>query len=49
MQHVLDLKMFFLDKDLCDILELVTYTENTLRTHAIEVKKKSKQTAMTIF
>jgi len=38
MQHVSHLRMFIFDKDMCDMLELVTSVEDKLCRHAIEAK-----------
>ena len=37
-----DLKMFFIDKDICDMLYIETFMEDNLCRHAIEMKQKSK-------
>lgn len=49
MHNVSDLKDFFLDKDMGDMLQFVSSLEDKLCSHAIEMKSLSKQNTITSF
>ena len=47
MENMSDLRVFFLDKDVGDMLEIVLHVEDKLCSHTMELKSKSKQKAIT--